>query len=79
VNWTLDTDPLFVYRDMIPNYFKKYGITKYSATHILCECEALAYLRFRHLGRYFMEPSDYLDIPTYKILHYIRGAGLLKG
>jgi hypothetical protein len=40
----------------------------------LCECEALAYLRFRHLGRYFMEPSDYLDVPTYKILHYIRSA-----
>jgi hypothetical protein len=24
-----------------------------SATHILCECEAIAYLRFRHLGHYF--------------------------
>jgi hypothetical protein len=50
-----------------------------TATHILCECEALAYLRFRHLGRYFMEPSDYLDVPMYKILHSIRSAGLLKG
>jgi hypothetical protein len=50
-----------------------------TATHILCECEALAYLRFRHLGQYFMEPSDYFDVPTYKILHYVRGAGLLKG
>jgi hypothetical protein len=25
---------------------------------ILSECEALTYLRLRHLGRYFMEPSD---------------------
>jgi hypothetical protein len=50
-----------------------------TATHILCECEALAYLRFRHLGQYFMEPSDYFDVPTYKILHYVRSAGLLKG
>jgi hypothetical protein len=32
-----------------------------SATHILCDCEAMAYLRFRHLGRYFMEPGDYQD------------------
>jgi hypothetical protein len=31
------------------------------------------------LGRYFMEPSDYFDVPTYKILHYIRSAGLLRG
>jgi hypothetical protein len=50
-----------------------------TATHILCECEALAHLRFRRLGRYFMEPSDYFDVPTYKILHYIRSAGLLRG
>jgi hypothetical protein len=24
-----------------------------SATHILCDCEAIAYLRFRHLGQFF--------------------------
>jgi hypothetical protein len=29
-----------------------------TATHILCECEALAYLRLCHLGQYFMEPSE---------------------
>jgi hypothetical protein len=34
-----------------------------SATHILCDCEAIAYLRFRHLGQFFMEPSDYYDAP----------------
>jgi hypothetical protein len=50
-----------------------------TATHVLCECEALADFRFRHLGQYFMEPSDYFDVPTYKILHYIRSAGLLRG
>jgi hypothetical protein len=35
-----------------------------SATHILCDCEAIAYLRFRHLGRYFMEPGDSQDAPA---------------
>jgi hypothetical protein len=30
-----------------------------SATHILCSSEAIAYLRFCHLGHYFMEPGDY--------------------
>jgi hypothetical protein len=41
-----------------------------TATHILCECEALAYLRLCHLGQYFMEPSEYFDIPTNKILRF---------
>jgi hypothetical protein len=50
-----------------------------SATHILCDCEAIAYLRFRHLGQFFMEPSDYYDAPIYKVLHFIRGVGLIKG
>jgi hypothetical protein len=36
-------------------------------------------LRFCHLGWYFMEPSDYFNVPTYKILHFIRSAGLLRG
>jgi hypothetical protein len=30
-----------------------------SATHILCDCEAIAYFIFRHLGQFFIEPSDY--------------------
>jgi hypothetical protein len=37
-----------------------------SATHILCDCEAIAYLRFRHLGQFFMEPSDFYDAPYLK-------------
>jgi hypothetical protein len=27
----------------------------------------------------FPDRSDYFDVPTYKILHYIRSAGLLRG
>jgi hypothetical protein len=34
-----------------------------SATHILCDCKPIAYLRIRHLGQFFMEPSDYYDAP----------------
>jgi hypothetical protein len=47
--------------------------------HILCDCEAITYLRFRHLGQFFMEPSDYYDAPINKVLHFIRGVGLIKG
>jgi hypothetical protein len=49
-----------------------------SATHILCNCEAIAYLRFRHLGQFFMEPSDYYDTPI-NVLHFIQNVGLIKG
>jgi hypothetical protein len=34
-----------------------------SATHVLCDCEAIAYLRFHHLAKFFMEPIDYYDTP----------------
>jgi hypothetical protein len=49
-----------------------------TATHVLWKCEALAHQRLRHLGQYFMEPSDYFDAPMYKVLHFIRSAGLLR-
>jgi hypothetical protein len=50
-----------------------------SATHVLCDCEALAHLRFHHLGQFFMEPGDFYDIPIGKVLHFIRSVGLTKG
>jgi hypothetical protein len=50
-----------------------------SAMYILCDCEAVAYLRFYHLGQFFMEPSDYYDAPLYKVVHFIEGVGLIKG
>jgi hypothetical protein len=49
-----------------------------SASHILCDCEAVTHIRFRHLGHFFMEPSDYYDAPIYKVIHFIRGVGLIK-
>jgi hypothetical protein len=50
-----------------------------SATHILCDCEAIDNLRFRHLGQFLMEPSDYYDAPINRVLHFIRSVGLIKG
>jgi hypothetical protein len=46
---------------------------------LLCDCEAVAQIRFRHVGQFFMEPSDYYDAPIDKALHFIRGVGLIKG
>jgi hypothetical protein len=52
-----------------------------SAACVLCDCEAIAYLRFHHLGHYFMEPGDYQDAPLSKILYFVQSVqvGLLKG
>jgi hypothetical protein len=31
--------------------------------HVLCDCEAIVHLRFRHLGQFFIEQGDYYDAP----------------
>jgi hypothetical protein len=58
---------------------EKYLEADESATHFLCDCEALAYLRFRLLGQFFMEPDDFYDVPIGKVLHFIQSVGLTKG
>jgi hypothetical protein len=34
-----------------------------STTYNQCDCEAITHLRFRHLGQFFMESSDFYDAP----------------
>jgi hypothetical protein len=46
-----------------------------SATHMLYDCEAVAYLKFYHMGNYFKEPRDYHDSPTKRIPRFIRSEG----
>jgi hypothetical protein len=48
-----------------------------SASHIKCEYEATAYVRFCHLGHYSLEPNDYLHASISKVLDYIPSVGLL--
>jgi hypothetical protein len=50
-----------------------------SATHVLCDCETIAHLRFHYLLQFFMEPSDFYDAPISKVLHFIQRVGLIKG
>ena len=49
-----------------------------TASHVLCDSEALTTSRFRHLGCHFMKPGDFEDIPVSRILHFVQGAGLLN-
>jgi hypothetical protein len=41
----------------------------------LCDCEAVAHIRFRNMGQFLIEPSDYYDAPIDKVLYFIRGVG----
>jgi hypothetical protein len=47
-----------------------------TASHILHECVSLAELKLHCLGKYFMEPSNYDEIPLCKILYFVRGTTL---
>jgi hypothetical protein len=42
------------------------------AIYVLCDCEALAHLWFRHMGQFFMEPDDYYDAPISRVLQFVR-------
>jgi hypothetical protein len=49
-----------------------------TASQVLCDHEAVATLRFRHLVHHFMKPGDFEDISASKILHFVQDAGLLN-
>jgi hypothetical protein len=53
-------------------------IKEASATHILCNCDAAAYLRLCRLGHCCMEPSDYHDAPIRKVVCFIKRVGLTE-
>ena len=46
-----------------------------TASHVLCNCEALVTLRFRNLGQHFMKPGDFQDISVSRILHAFQKRG----
>jgi len=50
-----------------------------STRHMLCHCEALVTLRFRHLGHHFMKPDVFDDISLSKTLQCVQDVGLLNG
>jgi len=48
------------------------------ASHILCDCEELAVLRFWHLGHSVLKASDFARISISMVLHCVQSTGLLK-
>jgi len=55
---------------------RKCGVREETSAHILCECEALAALRHRYLGSFFLEPEDVKSIGLGAIWSFSRAAGL---
>ena len=49
-----------------------------TTSHILCDSEATATLRFRHLDHHFMKPGAFEDISVSKILQFVQSVGLLN-
>ena len=37
---------------------RKCGTGEVTSVHILCECEFLVSLRYKHLGSFFLDPED---------------------
>jgi hypothetical protein len=49
-----------------------------TASHVLGDCGALAAIRFRYLGYYFMKLGDFKDISVNRLLHFVQSAGQLN-
>jgi hypothetical protein len=47
-----------------------------TSAHILCECEALASLRYAYLGSFFLEPEDIKSIHLGAIWNFSKVTGL---
>jgi hypothetical protein len=52
------------------------GVKEETSAHILCECEALATLRHRYLGSFFVEPEDVKSKSLGAIWSFSRATGL---
>jgi hypothetical protein len=49
-----------------------------TVSHILCDSEALAVLRFRHLGNHCLKPGDSTDVFINQVLYFFKSVGLLN-
>jgi hypothetical protein len=48
------------------------------ASPVLYDCEALAVLRFRHLGHHRLKPDDSADVSVNQVLYFFPSTGLLN-
>lgn len=53
-------------------------LTFETASHVFYDSEALATLRYQHLGQLFLNAGDFDNVSIIRILHFVRSAGLLS-
>jgi len=56
---------------------RKCGTEEETSAHILGKCEALASLRHRYLGSFFLDPEDIRMLGVGAIWNFAKGTGLL--
>jgi hypothetical protein len=56
---------------------RKCGTEEETSSHILCECEASASLRYTYLGSFFLDPEDIRKLGMGAICNFAKGTGLL--
>jgi hypothetical protein len=56
---------------------RKCGTQEETSVHILCECEALASLRYTYLSFFFLDPEDIRELGMGAIWNFAKGTGLL--
>jgi hypothetical protein len=56
---------------------RKFRTDEVTSVHILCKCEALASLRYTHLGSFFLNPEDLRELGIRAIWRVGKGTGLL--
>jgi hypothetical protein len=56
---------------------RKCGTDEQTSVHVLCECEALASLRYTYLGSFFSDPEDISVLGLGAISKFAEGSGLL--
>jgi len=55
---------------------RKCNTEEETSVHILCECEALASLRYTYLGSSFLDPEDIRELDMGAIGNFAKGTGL---
>jgi hypothetical protein len=56
---------------------KKCGTEEETSVHILCECEALASLRYAYLGSFFLDPEGIRELGMGAIWNFPKRTGFL--
>jgi len=67
---------LYILRMINSPLGRKCGDEEEISARVLCECEALATLRYTYLGYFFLDPEDLRSLSLGALWNFIERAGL---